>query len=134
MTEREQHDHDDDLAAHAAMTPPDTEPVEDEVPPIEAIADDDIAHAADTPPGTETEPDENIPPPPDEAQLHSTLISDPMADPGAIEDGEMIRQIEELFPVAWLAMLAAVCYIAIYFAVDQLPNVGDNPLPGPGWF
>ncbi len=136
MSEREHHGHDaEDLAAHAAPSPPEAE--EEHLDPllrVAELADDDVAHAADTPPGVEAERDADIPPPPDELQMHYTHQPDPLDAPDTVTEGDVVRQIEELFPVAWLAMLVAVCYIAIYFAVDQLPNVGTNPLPGPGWF
>jgi hypothetical protein len=54
------------------------------------------------------------------------------ADFTDITDGPWIRTTEEIFPIAWLAMLFAVCYIGVYFAVEALP--GRNLLPGPGWF
>jgi hypothetical protein len=50
-----------------------------------------------------------------------------------VQDGEVIQRLEELFPFTWAAMLAAVCYIAVYFAVDAIPG-RTNPLPGPDWF
>jgi hypothetical protein len=53
-------------------------------------------------------------------------------DPAAVADGEWLKMAEELFPIAWLTMVVAVCYIGIYFAVETLP--GQNLLPGPGWF
>jgi len=53
-------------------------------------------------------------------------------DPAAVADGEWLKVAEELFPIAWLTMVVAVCYIGIYFAVETLP--GKNLLPGPGWF
>ena len=123
----------DPLAAHAALSPEEAEHHErDPLLRVAELADDDVAHAADTPPGIEAKHDPHIPPPPDEIQMHVTHQPDDY-EPD-LDDGEIVRQVEELFPVAWLAMLAAVCYIAIYFAIDQLPNVGTNPLPGPGWF
>lgn len=54
------------------------------------------------------------------------------SEPAEVTDGEWVRMTEEVFPVAWLAMLIAVCYIGVYFAVEALP--GRNLLPGPGWF
>lgn len=42
-----------------------------------------------------------------------------------VEAGPWVRQAEELFPAAWVAMLIAVALIGIYFSVRQLP--ADNP-------
>ena len=53
-------------------------------------------------------------------------------DTREIIDGPWIKMIEEVFPIAWIAMLFAVSYIGVYFAVDRL--AGRNLLPGPGWF
>jgi hypothetical protein len=53
------------------------------------------------------------------------------SEPIEVTDGEWIRMTEEVFPIAWMAMLLAVCYIGVYFAVEALP--GRNLLPGPGW-
>ena len=55
-----------------------------------------------------------------------------VSEPIEVTDGEWVRMTEEVFPIAWLAMLFAVCYIGVYFAVEALP--GRNLLPGPGWF
>ena len=52
--------------------------------------------------------------------------------PGEVTDSDFVRLTEEIFPIAWIAMVVAVSYLGIYFAVDNLP--GRNLLPGPGWF
>ncbi len=48
-----------------------------------------------------------------------------------VTEGELLETLEWYFPLFWLACLIIVCYIGIYYAVDQLQ--GRNPLP-PAWF
>jgi hypothetical protein len=135
MSERERQDHAEELAAHAAMTPPDTEPAPNDLLPVAELADADVAHAADTPPGVEPERDAEIPPPPDEVQMHTTHQPDVFESPDTVTDGDFIRQAEELFPVLWVAMLISACYIAVYFALQKVPNSNyEDFLPGPHWF
>jgi hypothetical protein len=48
--------------------------------------------------------------------------TDASLDPYAIEEGTLVGRAEELFPLAWLAMLTVVSVIGIYNAVSRLPN------------
>lgn len=69
----------------------------------------------------------------DESALEALRDDRDMKSSLLVTEGDTVRQLEELFPLVWLAMLLTVCYIALYFAIDQLPNRG-NPLPGPNMF
>ena len=66
-----------------------------------------------------------------EALMHAAVpppMAPPTAAPGdapndalAVESGDVVKRIEELFPLAWLGMLTVVSVIGIYSAVTKLP-------------
>jgi hypothetical protein len=131
--ERPERDEPEAAAGHAALTPPGTE--EDPTSPEEAIAgrpEEALLESegeALLPHPEATHPDDRTTALPlDEMAL--VALED--GDEG-VQEGELLRQMEDLFPLVWLAMLMTVCYIALYFAIDQLPN-RSNPLPGPDLF
>ena len=66
------------------------------------------------------------------AALAHAAVPPPMAPPAAapgdapndalaVESGDVVNRIEELFPLAWLGMLTVVSVIGIYSAVTKLP-------------
>lgn len=130
-----------DITAHAAIPPGDDNTPDDT--PDEALKDrpgEDLLESegeALLPPSEEIRRDTTRTAlPVDETVLASTLDAhdpDALPEPMSVEDGDLVRQLEDMFPLVWLAMLLTVCYIAIYFAIEQLPNRA-NPLPGPDMF
>jgi len=67
----------------------------------------------------------------DEALLtaYSAADASPTDDRFPVVPGQLMTQLEDLFPIVWIAMLVFVAYIGIYYGVDGLP--GANPLPDP---
>ncbi len=80
------------------------------------------------------QPEPALEPADESGETMESLVAAParVADRATVEAGDWLRMADELFPIAWLTMLVAVCYIGIYFAIETLP--GQNLLPGPGWF
>jgi hypothetical protein len=150
MTEREREQPAGDAAAHAAVTPGEpVDPVgeeEEEATAIGEAASDAASHevhadhlveeAEPVPVHDEEFEEDAIGEAASDAaahDLHSSLNADRLPRGDEVEDGEIARKLEDLLPLTWFAILAAVCYIGIYYAVDSIPG-RTNPLPGPNWF
>jgi hypothetical protein len=144
MTEREWDA--SDAAAHAATTPADLpEDAESEEAAVAEAASDAAAHevdaedldeVAEVDPVDDDDGDVASAEAASDAAAHEvgSSMQDDRAVPRGEEvtDGELITRLEALLPLTFGAMLVAVCYIAVYFAVEQLPR-RTNPLPGPEW-
>jgi hypothetical protein len=72
---------------------------------------DAIAHAVVPP--AETPAEAAAPPPPPSRGPVAVAVS--------VESGPTVELIEQLFPLAWLAMLTVVSVIGVYNAVSRLP-------------
>ena len=139
-----------EFAAHAAVTP--AEPVdevgeeEEEASAIGEAASDAASHEVHA----DHLEEEAEPVPVHDEEFEEDPIGEAASDAAAhdvhseldagtrprgedVQDGEVVRRLEELLPFTWAAMLVAVCYIGIYYAVERIPG-RTNPLPGPDWF
>ncbi|MEX0682050.1 MAG: hypothetical protein WD904_04845 [Dehalococcoidia bacterium] len=56
-----------------------------------------------------------------QSEVVEDYVAAELSDPRAVYDGEVIGRLEDIFPLAWLAMLTVVCVIGIYNAVRLLP-------------
>jgi len=51
----------------------------------------------------------------------------PPAGEFTVTEGELLQTLDYYFPLLWAAGLLVICYIGIYYAVDQI--WAHNPLP-----
>lgn len=56
-----------------------------------------------------------------QSEVVEDFVAAELSDPRAVYDGEVVNRLEDIFPLAWLAMLTVVCVIGIYNAVRLLP-------------